>query len=120
MSNKKLDDSLKLLKKAIRRYRREPQDKFVFAGFSKCFEVAFEYIWKYLKSLASEAGMEVYSPRDSIKGAAQLGIVEDLELWNQFLNARNLSVHDYISIDDKDLVPLVERFLKEAGKILKK
>jgi len=44
---------------------------------------------------------------DALRFAAQLQIIDDLDVWNQFLNARNLSVHDYVGMDDATMLQLV-------------
>ena len=85
---------------------------------AKAFESTFEYVWKAFKRQADEAGLETYSPRDALKAAAQLGTIADLDHWNRFLNARNLSVHDYIGMDDGDTVSLVQEFADEVRKLL--
>ncbi len=115
--NKKLQDSIVLFEQALDDFFTKRTNKLKFASASKCFEVSFEYTWKYFKREAENAGMEVYSPRDSIKAAAKLKIIDNLELWNQFLNARNLSVHDYLGINDEDFFEITKKFLEELKKI---
>ena len=75
-------------------------------------------MWKYFKREADQAGLETYSPRDALKSAAQLQIIHDLELWNQFLNARNLSVHDYVGMDDATILGLVQQFRCEVKRLI--
>lgn len=82
------------------------------------FESTFEYVWKYFKREADQAGLEIYSPRDALKSAAQLRLIEDLELWNQFLNARNLSVHDYVGMDQAATLDLVRQFGDEVERLI--
>jgi len=120
MRDTKLDDSSDLFSQALAALLKAPHDRLAFAGASKCFEVAFEYAWKWFKRQADDAGFEVYGPRDSIKAAAQLGIIQDIERWERFLHARNLSVHDYLGISDKDFLEAMSDFnraLAELGAI---
>lgn len=118
MSDEKLAEATRLLSEAIKLVRNDPANKLSFAALSKAFEVCFEYAWKYLKRCADRAGMEVYSPRDALKAGAQLRVINDLELWDTFLNARNQSLHDYIGIADKDFFPIILRFEKEAKALI--
>ena len=118
MKDEKLKSALELLAAAIVEAKQKPKDRLRFAALAKTFEVAFEYGWKLLKRAADQAGLEVYSPRDAIKAGAQLGLIADIEVWNQFLNARNLSVHDYIGVDNFALLPLTEGFHKSALALL--
>lgn len=71
-----------------------------------------------MKREADEAGLETYSPRDALKSAAQLRLIEDLELWNQFLNARNLSVHDYVGMDQPAILSVVRQFRDEVQRLI--
>ena len=118
MNDPKLAQSLDLLDAAVAETRAEPSNPLRAAALAKAFEVSFEYAWKAMKREADAAGLEAYSPRDVLKAAAQLRILGDLESWNQFLNARNLSVHDYIGMDDATMVDLVARFRDEARRLL--
>ena len=52
----------------------------------------------------------MYGPRDSIKAAAQLGLIQDIQRWERFLHARNLSVHDYLGISDADFSDVMSDF----------
>ena len=108
----------KELEAALEECRAEPGHALKAAALAKAFETTFEYAWKGFKREAGQAGLEAYSPRDAIKSAGQLGIIEELEDWNQFLNARNLSVHDYIGMDDADMLDLVGRFRDQVGRLL--
>lgn len=110
MEDTKLNDSAVLFSQALAVLLKAPADRLAFAGASKCFEVAFEYAWKWCKRQADDSGFEVYGPRDSIKAAAQLGLIQDLQRWERFLHARNLSVHDYLGISDKDFLEAMSDF----------
>ena len=110
MSDAKLTDSAALLRAAIAELDLEPENPLRLAALAKAFETTFEYAWKHFRRVASEAGLEVYSPRDSLKAAAQVHLIDDLEQWNRFLNARNLSVHDYVGMDTSTFVGVVRQF----------
>ena len=47
-----------------------------------------------------------------------VGLIDDLETWNQFLNARNLSVHDYVGMDDAAILQLVRQFRGEVKRLI--
>lgn len=113
----KLDDALHLLKLSLEESKKDPENKVIIAGVIKSFEISFEYVWKAFKKIGNEAGNEVYSPRDAIKAASEIGMIEDFDVWTQFLNARNLSVHDYLGVTDKEILEISKKFLEEAKKI---
>jgi len=118
MNDQKLSQSFALLEAALGECEAEPENPLRFAALAKAFETTFEYVWKYFKREADEAGLEAYSPRDALRFAAQLQIIDDLEAWNQFLNARNLSVHDYVGMDDATTLQLVCQFRDEVKRLI--
>lgn len=85
------------------------------------FEFTFELSWKVMQGLARKRGVEVFTPRDSIRVAAQLKLIEEVESWFDFLEARNLSSHIYdeqmaneVYLQIKKFPSKVEKFLKKA------
>lgn len=112
MNDQKLTESLELLAETFRELESEPKSRVLKAALSKAYEVSFEYAWKAFKKKADQSGLEVYSPRDAIKAAVQLNLIDDLELWEKFLNVRNLSVHDYIGATEKEFLNTAQEFLK--------
>jgi len=61
----------------------------------KRFELCFDLAWKSIKELARREGNECYSPRECLKVAFQLKLIEHDERWLQMLDDRNLTVHLY-------------------------
>jgi len=49
MQDNKLAESADLFSQALTALQKSPTDRIAFAGASKCFEVAFEYAWKWFK-----------------------------------------------------------------------
>jgi nucleotidyltransferase substrate binding protein (TIGR01987 family) len=98
--------------------KKAKQDGFYYAGISKSFEICLEYAWKYLKRCAINEGLEVYSPKDAIKAAGQLKIIDNVEKWLEFIEDRNLAVHDYLGISQDEYLKTIKGFLSEAQKII--
>lgn len=65
------------------------------AGLIQFFEISFELAWKLLKDYLENEGYTVVSPRDAIKQAFQVGILENGHVWLEALMDRNLTVHTY-------------------------
>ncbi|WP_432404599.1 nucleotidyltransferase substrate binding protein [Wukongibacter sp. M2B1] len=96
------------------------------AGIIQFFEMAFELAWKVLKDYLEAQGFIVKSPRDAIKQAFQIGLIEDGHVWIDALSNRNLTVHTYdetladkmvkavISIYFPQLKSMYEKLLKEV------
>jgi len=118
MNDKKLLQAFALLDAALEECQIRSAEPLLLAALAKAFESTFEYVWKHFKREADQAGLEAYSPRDAIRAAAQLRLIDDLELWNQFLNARNLSVHDYVGMDDAATLQVVGEFRKQVQRLL--
>lgn len=115
----KLKNSLKQLKEAVDLYQSN-ESEMAFLSLAKAFEVAVEYAWKELKQRVEDEGLEVFSPKDAMRKAAQTGFITDPELWLDFVKTRNSSVHDYFEIPDEDYFTEVKKFLKEARRLFDK
>ena len=89
-----------------------------FIALTKAFEVTVEYAWKKLKHDVEDSGLEANSPKESVRESARIGIIDEPELWIDAINARNLSVHDYFSLEEKDYVAIIRRFAQSVEKIL--
>lgn len=94
----KLRNLLRLLEAALSRFEAalaQPVNEFVRDSSIQRFEFTFELFWKGLKAYAEESGLEAYSPRDSLRTAFQLGLIEEHSDWFQMLEDRNLTSHTY-------------------------
>jgi len=65
------------------------------AGLIQFFEMTFELSWKLLKDYLEQEGFNVKTPRQVLKQAFQIEIIDDGEVWLNALNDRNLTVHTY-------------------------
>ncbi len=59
------------------------------------FEFTFELTWKLLNVVVRESGIEVYGPKNTFREAEKLGLIHNINVWFDFLYARNLSTHTY-------------------------
>lgn len=90
-------------------------------GTIQRFEFTFELCWKIMQSAAKVKGLiDVNSPRDSIRTAAQLGIIEAVEPWFDFLNARNSASHLYDELNADSVYETVKKFPPEVEKLVSK
>lgn len=76
------------------------------AGLIQFFEITFELAWKVLKDYLEEQGYIVKSPREAIKLAFQIGLIDDGHIWLNALTNRNLTTHTY---DEA----FIEKFVKD-------
>ena len=94
----KLRNLLRLLTTALSRLDlalAQPVNEFVRDSSIQRFEFTFELFWKSLKAYAEESGLEAFSPRDSIRIAFQLAVIQESPEWFRMLEDRNLTSHTY-------------------------
>jgi len=65
------------------------------AGIIQFFEMTFELSWKVLKDYLEAEGYIVKSPREAIKQAFQVELINDGHVWLDALSKRNLITHTY-------------------------
>lgn len=86
------------------------------AGLIQFFEMSFELAWKTLKDYLESQGFQVSSPRETIKQAFQMNLLQDGHAWMEVLEDRNLTPHTY----DEAISLKVERLIKEKYFLLLK
>lgn len=112
------DKSYKLLKK----YSDVPiVTELEKAGIIQFFEMTFELGWKVLKDYLESEGYMVKSPRETIKQAFQVGIIENGHIWIDALSNRNLTTHTYDEeLANKMTQEIIKLYLPELEKMHKK
>lgn len=96
--NGKLPSLLAALDSALARFDSalsQPPNEFVRDSAIQRFEFTFELFWKSLKAYCDASGTRVFSPRDSLRTAFQLGLIADEPEWLRMLEDRNLTSHTY-------------------------
>lgn len=90
-------------------------------GTIQRFEYTFELSWKTMQSATKFKGLlDINSPRDSIRTAAQLGLIENIELWFDFLDARNKASHIYDEVTADSVYETIKKFLPEIKLLINK
>ena len=80
------------------------------AGIIQFFEICFEISWKLMKDYLEAQEIFVKSPRETIKQAYQIGLIDDGHIWIDALSDRNLTVHTY----DEELA---EKMVKDIAEV---
>lgn len=86
------DKSYRLLKKYS---NQSINTELEMAGIIQFFEMTFELAWKVLKDYLESEGYIVKSPRETVKQAFQIGLIDDGHVWIDALSNRNLTTHTY-------------------------
>lgn len=88
------------------------------AGIIQFFEMSFELAWKVLKDYLESQEYAVKSPRETIKQAFQIGIIDNGHIWIDALSDRNLTTHTYDEeLANKMVNEILELYLPELKKM---
>jgi len=114
----KLIESVSQLEDALGAYKKETGDTTLyFLAVVKAFEIVVEYSWREFKARVEDEGLDAPSPKQAVKRAAQIGMIDKPDKWISFINARNDSVHDYFGVPPEDYIKLSEEIVRLAKKI---
>lgn len=98
-----LDKAMEWLEEGVRRVKAQPDDAFLRTGLIQCFEFTFELSWKTLKDYLDEQGIEVKSPKETLRQAIQIELIQNGDNWMKALNDRNLTTHIYEEDEVKEI-----------------
>lgn len=102
----------------LNRYINQPiETELERAGIIQLFEISFELSWKLMKDYLEAQEISVKSPRETIKQAFQIGLIDDGHIWIDALSDRNLTVHTY---DEEIAKKMVEDITQSYFPELKK
>ena len=91
------------------------------------FEFCFELAWKLMKAMLDYEGIEVSSPRGSIREGWKQSMIDSAEDWLYMLEQRNICPHAYSESIAWDIyekicneyIDLLSAFEQEAAKRIK-
>ena len=112
------DKSYKLLNK----YAKQPiTTELERAGIIQFFEMTFELAWKVLKDYLEAQEYLVKSPRETVKQAFQIGLIDNGHIWMDALSNRNLTTHTYYEeLANKMTNEIITMYLPELDKMYEK
>ncbi|MGB3940172.1 MAG: HI0074 family nucleotidyltransferase substrate-binding subunit [Candidatus Manganitrophaceae bacterium] len=94
----KFENLFPLLERAVGKLSdalKQEKNEYIRDSAIQRFEFTFELAWKTLKASLEEEGVRVYSPRESLKGAFQAGLIDETPIWFKTIELRNLTSHTY-------------------------
>ena len=85
------------LEDAVKSYLAAPQDTLYRDGLIQRFEFTVELAWRSLREYLEDQGvvLTVVSPRAVLKEAYAAGVIDDADMWNAIISARNITSHVY-------------------------
>jgi nucleotidyltransferase substrate binding protein (TIGR01987 family) len=90
------------------------------AGSIQAFEYSYELTWKIMKRVLASKGVIVSTPKDVFREAAAAGIIDDPEIWFDFIKKRNLTVDTYQENEAENVIKIFPIFSQETKKFLNK
>lgn len=91
------------------------------AGIIQNFEVSYEIAWKLMKKWLEEnlgtSAVDGISRKELFRISAQNKLIEDVEKWFIFHEARNLTSHDYDGLKAEDVFKVALEFPQFARKL---
>ncbi|MEN8236622.1 MAG: HI0074 family nucleotidyltransferase substrate-binding subunit [Pseudomonadota bacterium] len=99
-------------------FRTDMQDDRDKAGAVQAFEFCFELAWKTMKRVLQKRGIDTRSPRDCFRQAALNKLISAPEIWFDFIEKRNLSVHTYHHENLEMIVGIFDVFSKELDRLI--
>ena len=110
--------SYRLLKKYANKPIRTELER---AGIIQFFEMTFELAWKVLKDYLEAEEYLVKSPRETVKQAFQIGLIDNGHIWMDALSNRNLTTHTYDEeLANKMTKEIITLYLPELDKMYDK
>jgi nucleotidyltransferase substrate binding protein (TIGR01987 family) len=111
----------KNLKQALSRLEeacvQEEYSNLELAGLVQTYQFTFELCWKTLKDLLTFEGYDVKTPRETIRKAFDVSLIDDIDRWFTALDSRNLLTHIY---DEPMAKQTINRIKNEFEPMLRK
>jgi len=114
--------NIEVLKKAdsvLEKFMKNDKTEQEQAGIIQSFEYCYELSWKIMKKVLNSEGLEVSTPKQVIREAGNAKIIDDVKLWIEFVNKRNLTVHTYNELVLKEIMEIMPKFKNELSKLIK-
>jgi len=89
--------------------RKDSSSKAYKLASIQAYEMDIELAWKTLKDYLNYLGYKVQAPREVVKQAFAIAIIEDGELWLKMLDDRNLTSHVYDEARAQEIVDFIEK-----------
>lgn len=111
-------NALGQLEQAAEIYGKAPHDELYRDGLIQRFEFTVELAWKSIKDYLEDQGstISIATPRAILKEAFAAGIIQNADVWNQILTARNVTSHVY---DEKTADDVAAQICSEFMPFLK-
>ena len=118
LKKKSLELNLSPFEKALRSLTevfKEPQNAITRDAAIQRFEYTFELSWKVLKRyLKINNNLDIFNVKDIFREGGKQGLIEKVEKWFEYLEARNLTSHTYDENIAEKVYTKAKEFEKDA------
>jgi nucleotidyltransferase substrate binding protein (TIGR01987 family) len=98
----------------------QPKNKFIITKTIQNFEFTFELAWKAMRRLLKLRGADLAIPMQVFRGATKEGLIQDIDVWTEFLKKRNLTVHTYNENTAEEVYQAAARFPQYVDELILK
>lgn len=96
----------------------EGKQEILFMAVTKATEILVEYAWKYFKQEVESEGLDAPSPKEAVRQAAVIGLIDNPKNWINYINVRNSSVHDYFNLSVDEYLKMLKNLLQDCKQVL--
>jgi len=90
-------------------YRSDSNNKAYKLAVIQTFEMSVELAWKVLKDYLNYLQYKVLSPRETIKQAFAIELIENGEIWISMTEDRNLTSHAYDETKADEIINKIDK-----------
>lgn len=105
------------LDRAISRLEEAAEERVVnqlmIDGVIQRFEFTIELFWKTLKRALELEGLQVHTPKESLKQAFQIGWIHEEKMWLDMLKDRSLTSYTYDEDLAKEIYQRIQNYTPE-------
>lgn len=87
-------------------------------GIIQRFEFCVELSWKSAKKILAINAIDTDTPKNVFREMAQLGWIDNPELWLEFIAQRNKASHIYNEEIAQEIFKIIPAFINESKKLL--
>ena len=88
-------------------------------GAIQAFEVSYELAYKTCRKILSLRGTHVYTSKEVFRITGLEGLIPNAEPWFDYVEKRNITVHEYHEKIMEEVYPILPQFLKNLDRLIK-
>lgn len=117
-----LERAIKVANSVIKDGVNTDEEEVVRAGVIQNFEFTYELCWKFMKRWLEinigGANLDGATRRELFREAYKSGLIDDVDNWMEYHEARNETSHTYDNDKAEDVFEVAKNFLKDAKQLL--